>query len=168
MLRLALTEMDEDSSLTILTAPRKEIRYGTVVIGWDNGTMVAHVRFEAEWDAPRDLAHTLLCGRLSHLATRQPDPKREALRRLGAARTEPTEEEIDSLASALAERGLGTQNNETGIVMPNDLDECLALIDDVENRLLTQDAARWKRLSADVEDGAYDYVLDADVRPPPT
>jgi hypothetical protein len=52
--------------------------------------------------------------------------------------------------------------------MPNDLDECLALIDDVENRLLTQDAARWKRLSADVEDGAYDYVLDADVRPPPT
>jgi hypothetical protein len=164
MLRLALTEMDEDSSLTLHTAPRKETRYGTVVIRWTDRDMVADVAFSSEWDEPRDLAHTLLCGRLSHLATQQPDPKREALRRLGAARTEPSEEEIDKLASALAERGLGTQTNETGIVMPNDLAECLALIDDVENRLLDEDAEAWKRLSADVEGGVYDYVLDADVR----
>jgi hypothetical protein len=38
------------------------------------------------------------------------------------------------------------------------------LIDDVENRLLDEDAEAWKRLSADVEGGVYDYVLDADVR----
>lgn len=57
--------MMSDNSLILHSAPRKEIRYGTVTITGTSecedaaGELEARGRFEAQWDEPRDLMDTL-------------------------------------------------------------------------------------------------------------
>jgi len=165
----ALTgEMDEDCSLTIRTSPRKEIRDGHVYVRWNSeGDLIAEVFFRAEWDEPRDLAHTLLSQRLHQLAQRRhPCRRRQALRRLGGdrVRTEPTQDEIDRFCDGFDAGGSSIERT-VPLSDDLDLDGALRAIDAVESLLITEDAASWDAISEKIRTGEYDYLLDADVRP---
>lgn len=117
--------------LVIHTAPRKEIRFGTVELWFDgeHNRLKATINFSAEWDEVPDL-----------------------LDALGFDRCDKQAEEL--LRATLAETGVDMSGESPTITVSEShtyrpdstLDEVLLAIDDVENRLLLRETDAWSDL----------------------
>lgn len=119
-----------DNTLILKTAPRKEIRYGTVTItgtseGEDGlgGELEATGRFEAQWDEVADLMNTL-----------ELDPDDEDERQCF----------VDSLPFANMDGDPGTYVEFT--VKAKSVAELLLLIDEKEAQLITENDRQWEEL----------------------
>lgn len=117
-----LERPDTREVVTLITAPRKECRYGTVTIMPNNGKhiMTVDVDFHTEWDGPYDLARTLF-----YMENQR----------------HPNEEEQEQLAEELYEEDLGTDY--CTILRVDTLHELLEQVDGAEVALLEEDARNW-------------------------
>jgi hypothetical protein len=106
-------------TVTVLTAPRKEIRYGRVEVG----EKTAFVQFRTEWDELYELADTL-----------------------GVNPGDPAA--MEGLEMILPSNGNGEFGvlEEAAIEGIASLDDLLSRVDEVEKRLLEADEAAWKEL----------------------
>lgn len=112
----ALEQLAVGASLTIATAPRKEIRFGTMHIARTVAGYTAQGEFYTQWDDVEDLADTLGCepDRLYHLLDFN---------------------EVGVVGAAV----------DVDVQAPT-LDALLRRIDQREEALLTQDADGWQSL----------------------
>lgn len=118
--------LEHGGYIRILTAPRKEIRSGTVCIFAHEGRIKATVEFRQEWDEPYDLAETLLHE---------------------AGITDPPDEQYEKMVERLRWADLGTIEEEyVDFGKSPTLAEVLARIDAVEERLIANDKLAWESL----------------------
>ncbi len=116
--------LEDGWNCVIHTAPRKEIRCGTVEIYARDGRIFADVLFGCEWDEPYALAGTLLA----------------------VSRLEETDENLARVQAYVEDCGIrGTTREETiDFGETPTLAEVLEKIDAVESALLADDTAEWE------------------------
>ena len=128
LLRAAVESGDlhDGHRVTINTAPRKEIRAGTVQLSAQDGHVFADVEFHTEWDEPCDLA-----GSLAHM--------------LGIK--DFSANAPSALCDRLCVQELGAHEfDRLDLGESPTLAEVLARIDAVEERLLANDKDAWESL----------------------
>jgi hypothetical protein len=118
-LRLMEEALGGGEPVTIHTAPRKEIRYGSVEVG----EKIAFIQFRTEWDELHDLADTLGIAPADH-------------------------EAMESLEMILPSNGNGEFGvlEEASLEGITSLEELLTRVDGVEKDLLEADAIAWTDL----------------------
>jgi len=116
--------LESGEGCVIRTAPRKEIRHGTVEIYPRDGRIFADVLFGCEWDEPHELAGTLLYEN----------------------KLEETDENLATVRAYLEDCGIRGTTREGTIDFGETptLAEVLEKIDAVEAALLKGDTAEWE------------------------